>query len=259
MRWQLLTDHAPFPSQAVQVFSENTEGRDFAVGDIHGMFNSLEHLLHAIDFDTSIDRLFSVGDLIDRGSESYRALEFIREPWFHCVQGNHERLMLDAIHHPDDMDSWLHINGGGWWLNVSDSMKQEFADTFVEIPLAIEIHMPNAKVGIIHADIAHGEHWDDFVTKLDSDPKAVAHAVWSRNRIRMTELTGKPINVDGIDLMIVGHTPLKTAVQVGNVYYLDTAAAYSSSYEDAKLSILEFSPGLELTEFPTSALETLRL
>jgi serine/threonine protein phosphatase 1 len=167
--------------------------------------------------------------------------------------------MLDAIYHPDDMDSWLHINGGGWWLNINDSMKQEFADTFVDIPLAIEIQMSHAKVGIIHADIAHGENWNDFVAQLDSNPKAVAHAVWSRNRIRMTELTGKPINVDGIDLMIVGHTPLKTAVQVGNVYYLDTAAAYSSSYEDAKLSILEFSPGLELTEFPTSALETLRL
>lgn len=254
-----MTDHAPLPSQPLKIFSENTEGRDFAVGDIHGMFNSLEHLLHAVQFDPAVDRLFSVGDLIDRGSESYRALEFIREPWFHCVQGNHERLMLDAIHYPDDMDNWIHINGGGWWLNLSDSQKQDFADTFREIPLAIEIQMPTARVGIIHADVAQGESWDDFVANLSTDPKAATFAVWSRNRIRMTELTGKPINVDGIDLMIVGHTPLKQAVQVGNVYYLDTAAAYSSSYEDAKLSILQFSPGMELTEFPTSALETLRL
>ena len=142
---------------------------------------------------------------------------------------------------------------------MSDSQKQDFADTFREIPLAIEIQMPTARVGIIHADVAQGESWDDFVANLSTDPKAATFAVWSRNRIRMTELTGKPINVDGIDLMIVGHTPLKQAVQVGNVYYLDTAAAYSSSYEDAKLSILQFSPGMELTEFPTSALETLRL
>jgi serine/threonine protein phosphatase 1 len=241
------------------VFSQNTEGRDFAVGDIHGMFNSLENLLHAIDFDTSVDRLFSVGDLIDRGSESYRALDFIREPWFHCVQGNHERLMLDAIHYPDNMDNWLHINGGGWWLNINDSMKQDFADAFQEIPLAIEVQMPTTKIGIIHADIAQGVSWDEFVASFDTDPKAASFAVWSRNRIRMTELTGQASYVEGVDLMIVGHTPLKTAVQVGNVYYLDTAAAYSSSYEDAKLSILEFSPGLELTEFPTSALETLRM
>ena len=101
--------------------------------------------------------------------------------------------------------------------------------------------------------------WQEFIGILHTDIKAVNYAVWSRNRLRMSELSGEASPVEGVDLMIVGHTPLKNAVQVGNIYYLDTAAAYASNYEDAKLSLLQFSPGIELTELPTSELSILGL
>lgn len=249
----------PLPHQAVKTFPENIQGRDFAVGDLHGMFSSLEELLESVQFDTQVDRLFSVGDLIDRGPESHRALEFLAKPWFHAVQGNHERLMLEAIQEDGDMDTWLHINGGYWWTTISDGLQAEFYETIRELPIAIEIQLSHAIVGIIHADIASGMSWQDFIGILDSDEKAVNYAVWSRNRLRMTEISGEANPVAGVDLMIVGHTPLKNAVQVGNIYYLDTAAAYASNYEDAKLSLLQFSPGIELTELPTSELSLLGL
>ena len=54
---------------AVARFEENATGRDFVVGDLHGMFSHLEALLNEVAFDESADRLFSVGDLIDRGPE----------------------------------------------------------------------------------------------------------------------------------------------------------------------------------------------
>jgi len=40
------------------------------VGDIDGCFSHLRRSLEAIGFDASVDRLFSVRDLIDRGPES---------------------------------------------------------------------------------------------------------------------------------------------------------------------------------------------
>jgi serine/threonine protein phosphatase 1 len=254
-----LTTPSLLPKKAVQFFPENLKGRDFAVGDLHGMFSSLEELLESVQFDPEFDRLFSVGDLIDRGPESYRALEFLAKPWFHAVQGNHERIMLDAIQEGGDMDTWLHINGGSWWNKISEDLRAEFIETIRELPIAIEVHMAQATIGVIHADIAHGMSWPEFISTLHDDVKAVNYAVWSRNRLRMTELSGEPAPVAGIDLMIVGHTPLKNAVQIGNIFYLDTAAAYSSHYEDAKLSLLQFSPGLELTELPTSPLMSLGL
>ena len=58
---------------AMPRFAQNTVGRDFAVGDIHGCFTELQRGLEAIGFDPSTDRLFSVGDLVDRGSNAQAA------------------------------------------------------------------------------------------------------------------------------------------------------------------------------------------
>lgn len=74
----------------VQRFAKNTEGRDIAVGDIHGHVSRFLLALKSIDFNPAKDRLFSVGDLVDRGPESHRCDELLAFPWFHAVQGNHE-------------------------------------------------------------------------------------------------------------------------------------------------------------------------
>lgn len=66
--------------------SRNTQGRDFVVGDIHGEFSLLESALESISFDRERDRLICCGDLIDRGPESHRALEFLLKPWFYSMK-----------------------------------------------------------------------------------------------------------------------------------------------------------------------------
>ena len=63
----------------------NEQGRDFAVGDVHGCFTRLQDSLGRMGFDASRDRLFSVGDLVDRGPESEAALEWLAQPWFFAV------------------------------------------------------------------------------------------------------------------------------------------------------------------------------
>lgn len=75
----------------------NIRGRDLAVGDIHGHFQRLEKCLEAVRFDPAVDRLFSVGDLVDRGPHSEAALEWLAQPWFHAVQGNHEALAITRV------------------------------------------------------------------------------------------------------------------------------------------------------------------
>jgi len=56
-----------FESFGIPRFALNTHRRDFAVGDIHGAFDALQRAMEAIGFDARKDRLFSVGDLVDRG------------------------------------------------------------------------------------------------------------------------------------------------------------------------------------------------
>jgi predicted phosphodiesterase len=55
----------------IQRLSENLNGNDYVVGDIHGTFWKLEALLKEIGFNYDKDRLFSVGDMIDRGPDAY--------------------------------------------------------------------------------------------------------------------------------------------------------------------------------------------
>ncbi len=59
---------------AMPRFSRNEIGRDFAVGDIHGCFEHLSRSLKAIDFDEGVDRLFSVGDLVDAQTKVFCAM-----------------------------------------------------------------------------------------------------------------------------------------------------------------------------------------
>ena len=51
----------------VRRFPRNADGRDFVVGDLHGMYAVLERALESVGFAPDRDRLFSVGDLIDPG------------------------------------------------------------------------------------------------------------------------------------------------------------------------------------------------
>ncbi|WP_313047783.1 metallophosphoesterase [Pseudomonas soli] len=66
------------------------------MGDIHGYFELLEWLLAEVDFDTSTDRLFSTGDLVDRGPFSEQAQSWMTHSWFHAVRGNHEQMAIDC-------------------------------------------------------------------------------------------------------------------------------------------------------------------
>ena len=65
------TDTANGAVSAMPRLAQNTVGRDIAVGDIHGCFTELQRGLDTIGFDPCTDRLFSVGDLVDRGPESH--------------------------------------------------------------------------------------------------------------------------------------------------------------------------------------------
>lgn len=64
----------------VKTYNRNLAGRDFVVGDIHGCYDQLTNLLKEIKFNFAKDRMFAVGDLVDRGSKSKEVLDLLYEP-----------------------------------------------------------------------------------------------------------------------------------------------------------------------------------
>lgn len=110
--------------QPIRKFSKNENGRDFIVGDIHGNYSLLLSLLEHVKFDFVVDRLFSTGDLVDRGPEPNETLGLIDESWFHPVMGNHDFYIPQFAHDIITLYHWLH--------DASWAQDQAYGKSFID-------------------------------------------------------------------------------------------------------------------------------
>jgi serine/threonine protein phosphatase 1 len=210
----------------------NELGRDFAVGDLHGHFSRLQESLDELGFDPSRDRLFSVGDLVDRGPESEAALEWLARPWFHAVQGNHEDYAIRHVRTGQvDVDNWRGY-GGGWFLDLPSDRQQVFAEAFAQLPIAIEADCPVL-------------FWPRLESALqDRYRRTSAACQWSRDRLRQMDRTG----IRGVRAVVAGHTPVPAPLLLGNVYHIDTEGWKSGYFTFLDLESLRAWPREVVTE-----------
>lgn len=204
--------------QMIRHFERNSSGRDLAVGDIHGHFTRLQTALDSVGFDPSRDRLFSVGDLVDRGPECEDVLHWLAQPWFHAVRGNHEDIAIRyAGGNPVD-EAIYSLNGGDWFMALEPSRQREFAAAFDALPFAMEVETEGGVVGVVHADVPT-DRWDDLEEILQSNRRSRDRVMWDRARIEAQKVSP----IAGVRAVIAGHTPLKRVTVLGNVHHIDTA------------------------------------
>lgn len=71
---------------------------DYCISDIHGEYELLCRLLEKIKFSPS-DRLFVLGDMIEKGNYSVKVLQLLSSlPNAFCIQGNHEYDFIKYYH-----------------------------------------------------------------------------------------------------------------------------------------------------------------
>jgi len=97
----------------------------FAIGDLHGCLDPLKRLLDKVHFEPGRDKVWFVGDLVNRGPQSLDTLRFVKDLGDDAVSvlGNHDlhllavingirhtggRDTLDDILNADDLDDLTH-------------------------------------------------------------------------------------------------------------------------------------------------------
>jgi len=227
-----------------------------AVGDIHCQFDQLDRQLFEIGFNPRKDRLFSVGDLIDRGKDGCRVLDYLSKDWFYSILANHEDMILSLLSLKDFKICWpMAMNNGAQWLTANDKnlatlLYKHFNDEkmnkkndltfkrlmsdfplikniyyeFSRLPYVIQI---GSDVGLVHAEVPlFIDDWQDLVNKVNNmHIDTLESLLWGRMRIEM-DINKK---VSGINTIYCGHTPLPEADNYGNHRCIDIGACKTKS------------------------------
>ncbi len=227
--------------------SENTRGRDWVVGDIHGAFELLEAALKMIDFDVNNDRLISCGDWVDRGPASGLSIAYLQQGWVYSVMGNHEHEWLKyfaqgRLEQRDDekMLRSFGLDGGNWFRRLSHNDQKCFLSLIQELPFALEFQSPLGLIGVVHAEVPVScRSWNELKRKLqDFDAPFIESVLWGRERVSeyMSQCT------EDVAWVCAGHTTLAAGFRAfGNMIDLDSGAIWQQeNYSDyAGLTLLD--------------------
>ncbi|MFM0348914.1 metallophosphoesterase [Paraburkholderia sp. NPDC080076] len=237
----------------VRRFKKNTAGRDFVVGDLHGCFSRLRRELELRRYDPSRDRLFAVGDLVDRGIESPAVLEFVNRYRIQSVRGNHEDTIV-RWHHHGGKNASIRSNGGEWLFDMAydKAALDDIVTYMAALPYAIEIETDDGLVGIVHANVPM-QSWPKMVQALEQEDRngpVRRKAIWDRSRwipgkaagfVSMRRAFAQLCQrfasgwrdpggrIDGVAAVIVGHTPVREPRVRGNVINVDTGLVYGGA------------------------------
>lgn len=233
----------PYPALKLQRLPANAAGRDLVVGDIHGCLEDLLIALKMLGFNEQTDRLFSVGDLIDRGPNSRECAELIYKPWFYAVKGNHEDMMINALVHNSHSNraTWLG-NGGVWMLSEDRTALTDLAADLEKLPIVIVVGEGAQRFNIVHAEIKHCKDEDRHRVRVKVTDKMIDRWVfdeneeydmfWGRTIISNGHPTFPPPehqlwhDMDDMSITFVGHTPVRETVFVQKQLYIDNGAVF---------------------------------
>ena len=142
----------------------------YAIGDIHGQLEVLKMLISKLNL-TSEDHVIFLGDYIDWGPDWFGVIKYINELKNTCkitiLRGNHEQMMLDAIHgltqdkafemndpHLDYISYWMTIGGDATiedFIKLKNEDKQIVINFLEELLVDISIDVNNDSYVLCHA------------------------------------------------------------------------------------------------------------
>ena len=176
----------------------------YAIGDVQGCFDELRKLLKDIAFDKAKDRLWFVGDLVNRGPKSRDTLRFVRDLGERAVTilGNHDlhlvtqREGFERRRKDDSFDDVLEAADAAElvaWLRTRPMMHAEggyamvHAGLLPQWPLAKALALAKE----VEAALAARNYRDFLANMYGSQPDQWSDALrgWDRLRVIVNAMT----------------------------------------------------------------------
>lgn len=166
----------------------------YVIGDVHGKCEQLKDLIKKMKLRPE-DELYILGDIIDRGPDSVKALRFLMSlPNCHCIAGNHEVMLLenmkflmneitdDFLNHLSEQNmellvNWINNGASGTISEFSKLSKEEMKDLleFVgDFEAYAELEVNGQKYLLVHAGLGN------FAEDKELYDYAIEELVWTR-------------------------------------------------------------------------------
>jgi len=202
----------------------------YAVGDVHGMRDSLERLIRLLPLKSG-DRLLFIGDYVDRGPDPFGVVEFLIElsRSQECIflMGNHEAMFLSFL----GWDGPVYFGGEAFLQNGGDTTLQSYRyfeqeDEF-RLPAShehffkeLKLYYVEGQYAFVHAGLSRDAlRLSDIKYALEHErPRSL---LWQRTTIDLPHNLGVTV--------VYGHTPMPDMQVRWNLPYsigIDTGSVY---------------------------------
>ncbi|MBE0612401.1 MAG: symmetrical bis(5'-nucleosyl)-tetraphosphatase [Burkholderiales bacterium] len=170
----------------------------YAIGDVQGCFDALQRLLDGCAFDRERDRLWFVGDLVNRGPDSLATLRFVKNmgETAATVLGNHDFHLLAVAagqakkHRSDTLDQVLEapdLEALLTWLRQRPLLHVEGRWVMVHAGLLPQWSVATAQMLAreVEAEL-QGDNWRKFLAELYGDkPDSWSEDLCGADRLRV--------------------------------------------------------------------------
>ena len=216
----------------------DSNSRLFFCSDVHGELTFLLDSLNSIGFKVGSDVLIHAGDLVDRGTESFKTARFFcndNSGSFYSILGNHDMFSINQ-----NYELWF-LNGGQWILDELPTHEEKllFSEMMKRLPLIMEVEHKNSTIGVTHACVPYEfENWKDFVefSKSNINDGLIEEITWQREFVeyKNNKFYTKAF-INGVDYTVHGHTVVKEPTFVANRLHIDTGLVYGKYLTIAEL------------------------
>jgi serine/threonine protein phosphatase 1 len=207
--------------------------RIYAIGDIHGRLDLLDHVIGKIDLDMKrapCTEAFTVtlGDYIDRGPNSRGVIErLMQNPFptaFIPLKGNHEELFETFIENPSIGGQWRRLGGletlhsygvpvsslmvGKGFDQAAKSLREKVPQTHFAFLKSLKTSISSELFFLCHAGVRPG---------IPLDRQSTNDLLWIRE-----EFLDSPMDFG--KRVIHGHTPTNVPEVLANRINIDTGA-----------------------------------